>query len=197
MRLKIQVVFDWLRKISWIRIAEGVAGRLHALPNCHAQSHRGVFPNSNGRYLRICHFGDVWGWAYVDNSWAERIRLQIQSKRAGNHSTRNLLAPMKVLQWLLEEREQLRKRINKEAAKKGKNCKIPMESTYVLQKWLLENFSNPYPSHTKKLEMARQSKLSVGQVNNWFINARERVVKRFYKKETLKMMKSERSGVWS
>jgi hypothetical protein len=30
--------------------------------------------------------------------------------------------------------------------------------------------------------MAKQSKLSIYQVNNWFINARERVVKRFYKK---------------
>lgn len=41
-----------------------------------------------------------------------------------------------------------------------------------MQKWLLENFSDPYPSHSKKLEMAKQSNLSVYQVNNWFINAR-------------------------
>jgi hypothetical protein len=37
--------------------------------------------------------------------------------------------------------------------------------------------------------MAKQSRLSICQVNNWFINARERVVKKFYKKETLKMLK--------
>ncbi len=57
---------------------------------------------------------------------------------------------------------------------------------------MLENFSDPYPSHNKKTEMAKQSKLSIYQVNNWFINARERVVKRFYKKETLKMMRDEK-----
>lgn len=31
--------------------------------------------------------------------------------------------------------------------------------------------------------MARESKLTVYQVNNWFINARERVIKRFLKKD--------------
>lgn len=64
----------------------------------------------------------------------------------------------------------------------------------MLQKWLLENFSDPYPTHTKKTEMAKLSKLSIYQVNNWFINARERVVKRFYKKETLKMLRDDKAS---
>lgn len=72
-------------------------------------------------------------------------------------------------------------------AKKGPNCKIPIESTCILQKWLLENFNDPYPSNAKKAEMARQSSLTIYQVNNWFINARERVVKKFHKKEGNKL----------
>ena len=52
-----------------------------------------------------------------------------------------------------------------------------------MQKWLLENFHDPYPTQAKKQEMARESKLTVYQVNNWFINARERVIKRFLKKD--------------
>lgn len=52
-----------------------------------------------------------------------------------------------------------------------------------MQKWLLENFRDPYPSPSKKLEMARASKLSVGQVSNWFINARERVIKKLLRKD--------------
>lgn len=79
--------------------------------------------------------------------------------------------------------------MKKDHTRRGRNCKIPAESSFVLQKWLLENFRDPYPCHSKKVEMARQSRLSLHQVNNWFINARERVVKRFYKRDALKMMK--------
>jgi hypothetical protein len=39
--------------------------------------------------------------------------------------------------------------------------------------------------------MADESGLSVYQVNNWFINARERVVKKFYKKNSLRNVKDE------
>ena len=79
------------------------------------------------------------------------------------------------------------KREEQPTVKKGPNCKIPIESTCILQKWLLENFNDPYPSNAKKAEMARQSNLSIYQVNNWFINARERVVKKFHKKEGNKL----------
>jgi hypothetical protein len=41
-----------------------------------------------------------------------------------------------------------------------------------MQRWLLENFKEPYPSHAKKEEMARSASISVQQVSNWFINAR-------------------------
>lgn len=42
------------------------------------------------------------------------------------------------------------KREERPASRKGPNCKIPVESTCILQKWLLENFSDPYPSNSKK-----------------------------------------------
>lgn len=79
----------------------------------------------------------------------------------------------------------------KDSRRKGKNCKIAAQSSCIMQKWLLQNFSNPYPSNEKKLEMADESGLSVYQVNNWFINARERVVKKFYKKNSLRNVKDE------
>jgi len=41
-----------------------------------------------------------------------------------------------------------------------------------MQKWLLENFHDPYPSQAEKQAMARDSRLTIYQVNNWFINAR-------------------------
>lgn len=68
---------------------------------------------------------------------------------------------------------------------------MPVTSTCVLQKWLLENFNDPYPSHSKKLELAKQSRLTIYQVNNWFINARERIVKRFFRKDPPKGSQDE------
>jgi len=56
--------------------------------------------------------------------------------------------------------------------RRGKNCKLPVEAATVMQRWLLENFKEPYPSHAKKEEMARSASISVQQVSNWFINAR-------------------------
>lgn len=54
-----------------------------------------------------------------------------------------------------------------------------MNTSHVLQKWLIENFREPYPSKNDKKDLSSKSGLNLKQVNNWFINARERVVKKF------------------
>lgn len=82
-----------------------------------------------------------------------------------------------------EEMPEKEKKIKKDYRRKGKNSKIGLESTSIMQRWLLENFHDPYPTQVKKQEMAKESRLTVCQVNNWFINARERVIKRFLKKD--------------
>jgi hypothetical protein len=35
--------------------------------------------------------------------------------------------------------------------KKGLNCKIPKECTYILEIWLLKNFNDPYPNQQNKV----------------------------------------------
>lgn len=97
-----------------------------------------------------------------------------------------------LIRRLSRPREELEKekKIKKEHRRKGKNSKIALESTSIMQKWLLENFHDPYPTQVKKQEMARESKLTVYQVNNWFINARERVIKRFLKKDLKETQRS-------
>ncbi len=57
------------------------------------------------------------------------------------------------------------------------------ETSMVMTDWLLRNFENPYPSTQEKLKMAKESNISVTQVNNWFINARERTIKGYFNKE--------------
>lgn len=58
---------------------------------------------------------------------------------------------------------------------------LPKSTTSAMMQWLLENADNPYPSETQKQEMSDKYKLTLTQVNNWFINSRRRVLKRIIK----------------
>lgn len=42
-------------------------------------------------------------------------------------------------QWSLGKTKRIQK-VKVESRTKGKNCKIPMNTSHVLQKWLIENF---------------------------------------------------------
>ena len=55
---------------------------------------------------------------------------------------------------------------------------LPKSTTSAMMTWLLENADNPYPSEPQKLELAEKYRLTLTQVNNWFINARRRVLRR-------------------
>ncbi|KAI6171034.1 Homeobox protein homothorax [Aphelenchoides bicaudatus] len=42
--------------------------------------------------------------------------------------------------------------------------------------WLFQNLQHPYPSEEQKKQLAQETNLTILQVNNWFINARRRIV---------------------
>eukprot|EP00045_Choanoeca_perplexa_P010524 m.107178 g.107178 ORF g.107178 m.107178 type:complete len:446 (-) comp15307_c0_seq2:124-1461(-) len=56
------------------------------------------------------------------------------------------------------------------------NKRFPTTSTQVLKAWLYEHTLTPYPSEEVKKELMQQSGLSLAQLNNWFINARRRLL---------------------
>jgi len=51
---------------------------------------------------------------------------------------------------------------------------LPKEAINVLKEWLYSHAKYPYPSQADKEAMAEDTKLSIKQINNWFINARRR-----------------------
>ncbi len=55
----------------------------------------------------------------------------------------------------------------------------------MLKDYLLAHFEDPYPTSEEKQRLAEETGLTVGQVNNWFVNTRERLIKKFYKKESV------------
>lgn len=59
--------------------------------------------------------------------------------------------------------------------KKRKN--LPQEATAILLDWLEKNIDHPYPSENEKEGLRIQSRLTIGQINNWFTNARSRKLK--------------------
>lgn len=63
---------------------------------------------------------------------------------------------------------------------KSKNSKkrgiFPKVATNILRAWLFQHLTHPYPSEDQKKQLAVDTGLSILQVNNWFINARRRIV---------------------
>jgi len=60
--------------------------------------------------------------------------------------------------------------------KAGKRGVLPKSSTSVLKGWLFQHLVHPYPTEDEKRQLAQQTNLSNLQVNNWFINARRRIL---------------------
>ena len=64
-----------------------------------------------------------------------------------------------------------------EDAKNAKKRGIfPKVATNILRAWLFQHLTHPYPSEDQKKQLAQDTGLTILQVNNWFINARRRIV---------------------
>nr|XP_018669120.1 transcription factor protein isoform X1 [Ciona intestinalis] len=53
---------------------------------------------------------------------------------------------------------------------------FPKQATNIMRAWLFQNLTHPYPTEEQKKSLANQTGLTILQVNNWFINARRRIV---------------------
>ncbi|KAJ8368324.1 hypothetical protein SKAU_G00083520 [Synaphobranchus kaupii] len=62
--------------------------------------------------------------------------------------------------------------------KKSKNKRgvLPKQATNIMRSWLFQHLMHPYPTEDEKRQIAGQTNLTLLQVNNWFINARRRIL---------------------
>ncbi|CAJ0939879.1 unnamed protein product, partial [Mesorhabditis belari] len=62
----------------------------------------------------------------------------------------------------------------------GQKRKVPKvfskDAINKFRAWLFQNINHPYPSEEQKKQLANDTGLTILQVNNWFINARRRIV---------------------
>lgn len=54
---------------------------------------------------------------------------------------------------------------------------LSKQVTEVLRVWILNHVHYPYPTEDEKCMLTKQTGLSICQVNNWFINARRRILR--------------------
>ncbi|XP_022241992.1 homeobox protein PKNOX2-like isoform X2 [Limulus polyphemus] len=60
--------------------------------------------------------------------------------------------------------------------KKQKRGVLPKHATSIMRSWLFQHIVHPYPTEDEKRQIAAQTNLNLLQVNNWFINARRRIL---------------------
>ncbi|XP_013146669.1 PREDICTED: homeobox protein PKNOX2-like isoform X2 [Papilio polytes] len=58
----------------------------------------------------------------------------------------------------------------------GKRGVLPRHATQAMRAWLFQHLVHPYPTEEEKRSLAAQTRLTLLQVNNWFINARRRIL---------------------
>jgi hypothetical protein len=60
--------------------------------------------------------------------------------------------------------------------KQQKRGVLPKQATTIMRSWLFQHIVHPYPTEDEKRSIASQTNLTLLQVNNWFINARRRIL---------------------
>ncbi|ELA47189.1 hypothetical protein VCUG_01289 [Vavraia culicis subsp. floridensis] len=59
---------------------------------------------------------------------------------------------------------------------KQKRTNYPKQISKLLKSWLRDNINNPYPTEKEKQFLCDRTGLDHTQINNWFINARRRIL---------------------
>lgn len=57
-----------------------------------------------------------------------------------------------------------------------KRSNYPKSVTDILKNWIQKHVCHPYPSEEQKEQLSRETGLCLTQINNWFINARRRLL---------------------
>ncbi|XP_071806745.1 homeobox protein PKNOX2-like isoform X3 [Asterias amurensis] len=92
---------------------------------------------------------------------------------SSQHQTVTSLAYATATATAGEEFDEMNELLNKRKPKRGV---LPKHATNIMRSWLFQHIVHPYPTEDEKRMIAAQTNLTLLQVNNWFINARRRIL---------------------
>jgi hypothetical protein len=69
------------------------------------------------------------------------------------------------------------------SSKKSSRRNYSPRVTAILRNWIMEHRDHPYPSESEKMGLSQLTRLNVLQINNWFINARRRLLIKVQKED--------------
>lgn len=73
------------------------------------------------------------------------------------------------------------------ALKRKKSSGLDRSGSDILRSWIIRNWKHPYPSESTKTNLVMATGFTRVQVNNWFINARRRLIKKHSAEELERM----------
>ncbi|XP_069059066.1 homeobox protein PKNOX1 isoform X2 [Pleurodeles waltl] len=79
-----------------------------------------------------------------------------------------------------------------DSSSKNKRGVLPKHATNVMRSWLFQHIGHPYPTEDEKKQIAGQTNLTLLQVNNWFINARRRILQPMLDSSSAELPKSKK-----
>ncbi|EJD73812.1 hypothetical protein LOAG_18791, partial [Loa loa] len=83
----------------------------------------------------------------------------------------------------IPEKNDAQESVEEESCDSKRKAQLPAKAVELLKTWLFLHSSHPYPSENEKAMLSRETGLQMVQINNWFINARRRIL--IQSKETL------------
>eukprot|EP00058_Branchiostoma_floridae_P004614 XP_002590102.1 hypothetical protein BRAFLDRAFT_114749 [Branchiostoma floridae] len=86
---------------------------------------------------------------------------------------------------------------DKDKKRQKKRGIFPKVATNIMRAWLFQHLTHPYPSEEQKKQLAQDTGLTILQVNNWFINARRRIVQPMIDQSNLNQSAAMGGGVYS
>lgn len=95
---------------------------------------------------------------------------RLQTHSSGDESPTEITVPSSVPLPALDSPTEV---TDKKRTRRGV---LPKQATNIMKSWLFQHLVHPYPTEDEKRAIAAQTNLTILQVNNWFINARRRIL---------------------
>ncbi|VDK82296.1 unnamed protein product [Litomosoides sigmodontis] len=76
----------------------------------------------------------------------------------------------------IAEKNDAQESVEEDSLDSKRKAQLPTKAVELLKTWLFLHSSHPYPSEKEKAMLSRETGLQMVQINNWFINARRRIL---------------------